>query len=161
MLLYDDTTLLSPSRNSSPDIILTVANLDIRQSDDGGDPMQPKAITIATILTFPTNNFLDDDTRNVEEGKGQRPGSNHIGRTPEVHYGMRSLMTETLIILVDLQFEFHLLLESWCLLEWESPRDYFREVEINNQAMEQLTRFQFYQDLHHRQYCLADRLPLP
>ena len=70
-------------------------------------------------------------------------------------------MIETLTILVDLQFEFHLLLESWHLLEWESPRDYFREVEINNQAMEQLTRFQFYQDLHHRQYCLADRLPLP
>ena len=74
MLLYDDTTLLSPSRNSSPDIILTVANLDIRQSDDGGDPMQPKAITIATILTSPTNNFLDDDTRNVEEGKRTTTG---------------------------------------------------------------------------------------
>ncbi|ETW80789.1 hypothetical protein HETIRDRAFT_101890 [Heterobasidion irregulare TC 32-1] len=62
-------------------------------------------------------------------------------------YG-QALMTETWAALANCQLEFHLLLESCQLLELEVLWNYEQKVELNNQVMEQLTQYQFYQELH-------------
>ena len=70
-------------------------------------------------------------------------------------------MTETLVTLSHLQLEFHLTLERLqeqeVLLDW----DWSLEVNLTNQAMNYLHRFQFHQALHYTQYQVVDRMPLP
>lgn len=147
MLLHNGTTALSPLRNSSLDVILMVANLDIKWIDRETSLTLPEPNTAVTILTqsLKTSQIMMLKTiQSLRNKRGPTPISSCLGGTPEMHHRMRVLMTETMAILANLQLKFHLLLESQWLLELEVPRDYMHKVEINNQAMEQLNCFQFY-----------------
>ena len=74
---------------------------------------------------------------------------------------MKALMTETLVTLSCLQLEFYLTMEQLQLQETLTDRDWSSEVDLTTQAMDRLSRFQFYQTLHYTQYQLADKMPLP
>ena len=91
----------------------------------------------------------------------EQPLPNNQGRTPEIHFRMEALMTETLVTLSHLQLEFHLTMERLQLQEALINRDWSLEADLVTKAMDCLSRFQFYQNLHHTQYQLAERLPLP
>ena len=80
--------------------------------------------------------------------KGKEPEhpleNNRKGRTPETHFRMRALMTETLVTLSHLQLKFHLMMEQLQLQETLPDRDWSLEVNLMNQAMDRLSRFQLY-----------------
>ncbi|ETW82065.1 hypothetical protein HETIRDRAFT_427239 [Heterobasidion irregulare TC 32-1] len=69
MLLHNDNTASSPSRNSSPNIILMVANLDIKHVNRGTSPTPPESNTTITILTQSLNNFSDNDAKDYAKFK--------------------------------------------------------------------------------------------
>ena len=91
----------------------------------------------------------------------EQPPLNNKGGTPETHFGMKALMTETLVTLSWLQLEFHLTMEQLQLQEMLVDWDWSMEADLVTQAMNRLSRFQFYQLLHHTQYQLAEQMPLP
>ena len=70
-------------------------------------------------------------------------------------------MTETLVTLSRLQLEFHLMMEQLQQQETLTDRDWSLEADLIMWAMDRLSRFQLHQSLHHTQYQLVDRLPLP
>ena len=65
-------------------------------------------------------------------------------------------MMETLVTLSRLQLEFHLTMERLQLQEALLNRDWSLETDLVAQAMDRLSRFQFYQALHYTQYQLVD-----
>ena len=69
---------------------------------------------------------------------------------------MKVLMTETLVTLSRLQLEFHLTMERLQLQEALIDQDWSLETNLVTQAMDRLSRFQFYQVLHYTQYQLAE-----
>ena len=111
-------------------------------------------------FTTPTPTKVMD----LQKGKEPErpPSSNNCrGGTPESHFGMKALMTETLVTLSRLLLEFHLTMERLQLQEVLLDQDWSREADLVTQAMNRLSQFQFYQTLHYTQYQLADRMPLP
>ena len=68
----------------------------------------------------------------------EQPPPNHKDGTPEVHFGMKVLMTETLVTLSQLQLEFHLTMEQLQTQEALSDQDYSLEVNLTHQAMSKL-----------------------
>ena len=86
----------------------------------------------------------------------EQPLPNNQGRTPEIHFRMEALVT-----LSHLQLEFHLTMERLQLQEALINWDWSLEADLVTKAMDCLSRFQFYQNLHHTQYWLAEHLPLP
>ncbi|ETW86469.1 hypothetical protein HETIRDRAFT_447223 [Heterobasidion irregulare TC 32-1] len=161
MLLHEDHEASSPSRNSSPDVVLMVSNPDIGRVDRGTSPHPSNAGRVdrgtsphrpepaVVTLTPHLNNFSDDNAEDYAKGPH------------EMHHGMKTLMTETYRALTKYQWEFHLLLQSRRALELQVPRDYEQEQQLNSQAMEKLSRYQLYRELHLRQYQLVDRFPTP
>ena len=91
----------------------------------------------------------------------EQPPPNNQGETPEIHFRMRALMTETLVTLSCLQLEFHLTMERLQRQEVLINRDWSLEMDLTTQAMDRLSQFQLHQSLHYTQYQLVDRLPLP
>ncbi|ETW85910.1 hypothetical protein HETIRDRAFT_414890 [Heterobasidion irregulare TC 32-1] len=91
MLLHEDHDASSPSRNSSPDVVLMVSNPDIGQMDRGTSPHPSNAGRIdrgtsphhpepaIVTLTPHLNNFSDDDAEDYakfkERERTRRPSS--------------------------------------------------------------------------------------
>ncbi|ETW86541.1 hypothetical protein HETIRDRAFT_99020 [Heterobasidion irregulare TC 32-1] len=81
MLLHEDHDALSPSRNSSPDVVLMVSNPDVGWVDRGTSPHRSNAGRVdrgtsphhpepaIVTLTPNLNNFSDDDTEDYAKFK--------------------------------------------------------------------------------------------
>ncbi|ETW77177.1 hypothetical protein HETIRDRAFT_174182 [Heterobasidion irregulare TC 32-1] len=100
MLLHDDHDASSPSRNSSPDVVLMVANPDVERVERGTSPHRPDAGRIdrgtspqqprATgVLTPHLNNFSDDDAEDYgkfkERERTRRPSPERASRDAPRH----------------------------------------------------------------------------
>ena len=110
---------------------------------------------LSSLYTAPT------PTKVMNPWKGKEleqppPSNTRRGGIPETHFGMKALMMETLVTLSRLQLEFHLTMERLQLQEALLNRDWSLETDLVAQAMDRLSRFQFYQALHYTQYQLVD-----
>ncbi|ETW83363.1 hypothetical protein HETIRDRAFT_426648 [Heterobasidion irregulare TC 32-1] len=101
MLLHDDHDASSPSRNSSPDVVLMVANPDVERVERGTSPHRPDAGRIdrgtspqqpgstGVLLTPHTNNFSDDDAEDYakfkERERTRRPSPERASRGAPRH----------------------------------------------------------------------------
>ena len=82
-------------------------------------------------------------TQVMNPKKGKEPEqlpleNNQKGGTPETHFGIRELMTKTLVTLSYLQLEFHLTMEWPQEQEVLLNQDWSLEVDLTNQAMDHL-----------------------
>ncbi|ETW85113.1 hypothetical protein HETIRDRAFT_414227 [Heterobasidion irregulare TC 32-1] len=101
MLLHDDHDASSPSRNSSPDVVLMVANPDVERVERGTSPHRPDAGRIdrgtspqqpgstGVLLTPHINNFSDDDAEDYakfkERERTRRPSPERASRDAPRH----------------------------------------------------------------------------
>ncbi|ETW84656.1 hypothetical protein HETIRDRAFT_171160 [Heterobasidion irregulare TC 32-1] len=101
MLLHDDHDASSPSRNSSPDVVLMVANPDVERVERGTSPHRPDAGRIdrgtspqqpgstGVLLTPHINNFSDDDAEDYakfkERERTRRPSPERASRNTPRH----------------------------------------------------------------------------
>ncbi|ETW74707.1 hypothetical protein HETIRDRAFT_430983 [Heterobasidion irregulare TC 32-1] len=126
MLLHEDHDVSSPSRNSSPDVVLMVSNPDVGRVDRGTKPA-------IVILTPNLNNFSDDDTEDYakfkERERVHRPspkGSPRNASWNENPDDRNPPGSDEIPV----------------------PQDYEQEQQLNSQAMEKLNRYQLYRELH-------------
>ncbi|ETW82707.1 hypothetical protein HETIRDRAFT_119486 [Heterobasidion irregulare TC 32-1] len=101
MLLHDDHDASSPSRNSSPDVVLMVANPDVERVERGTSPHRPDAGRIdrgtspqqpgstGVLLTPHINNFSDDDAEDYakfkERERTRKPSPERASRNTPRH----------------------------------------------------------------------------
>ena len=148
------TSLCWHSPTQTLDVLVTQATLRHHQEF-------PYFSLPSSPFTAPTLTQVMNPWKGKEPEKSPLPKNNCRGGTLETHAGMKALMTETLVTLSRLQLKFHLTIEQLQLQEALIDRDWLLEADLVAKAMDRLSRFQFYQNLHHTQYWLAEHLPLP